>query len=369
MNLMKSKVVKNAGWLIAGKLAQMVLSFFVGLITARYLGPSNYGLISYAGAYTTFFSALCTLGINSVLVKEFVDHPDGIGETLGTTIVLRVASSGLSVLMIAGISAFVDKAEPLTMLVVVLYSISLVFQVFEAFNYWFQYKLQSKYCSAATLVAYIVVSAYKIVLLISKKDVAWFAISAAVDHVVIAAFLWLAYKRLNGPNLSVSWNKAKAILGKSRHFIVAGLMVSIYASTDKLMLKQLLSETEVGYYTTATAICGLWVFVLSAIIDSMNPVIMQLYQKSQSRFRVLNKQLYAIVFYISVAVSIGFVCFGKHIVWILYGEEFLLAVTPLKIITWYTAFSYLGVARNTWIVCENKQKYLDKWVNPSGPAS
>ena len=25
---------------------------------------------------------------------------------------------------------------------------------------------------------------------------------------------------------------------------------------------------------------------------------------------------------------------------------------------WYTAFSYLGVARNPWVVCENKQKYL-----------
>lgn len=25
---------------------------------------------------------------------------------------------------------------------------------------------------------------------------------------------------------------------------------------------------------------------------------------------------------------------------------------------WYTAFSYLGVARNAWMVCENRQKYL-----------
>ncbi len=39
----------------------------------------------------------------------------------------------------------------------------------------------------------------------------------------------------------------------------------------------------------------------------------------------------------------------------------MLSVMPLRIITWYTAFSYLGVARNAWIVCENKQKYL-KWV-------
>jgi Na+-driven multidrug efflux pump len=30
----------------------------------------------------------------------------------------------------------------------------------------------------------------------------------------------------------------------------------------------------------------------------------------------------------------------------------------LKIITWYTAFSYLGVARNAWIVSEGRQRYL-----------
>ena len=46
------------------------------------------------------------------------------------------------------------------------------------------------------------------------------------------------------------------------------------------------------------------------------------------------------------------------IIKILYGEAFLPSAMPLRIITWYTAFSYLGVARNAWIVCENKQKYL-----------
>ena len=34
------------------------------------------------------------------------------------------------------------------------------------------------------------------------------------------------------------------------------------------------------------------------------------------------------------------------------------AVAPLKVVTWYTAFSYFGVARNAWMVCNEKQKYL-----------
>lgn len=49
---------------------------------------------------------------------------------------------------------------------------------------------------------------------------------------------------------------------------------------------------------------------------------------------------------------------AKPFVSIIYGENYLPAVGPLRIVVWYTAFSYLGVARNTWMVCENKQKYL-----------
>lgn len=71
-----------------------------------------------------------------------------------------------------------------------------------------------------------------------------------------------------------------------------------------------------------------------------------------------NRQLYAIVFYVSFFVSTFICIFGDLAIRILYGAEYAPAGTPLKIVTWYTAFSYLGVARNAWIVCENRQKYL-----------
>ena len=135
-------------------------------------------------------------------------------------------------------------------------------------------------------------------------------------------------------------------------------MVSVYSYADKFMLKQMLSEAEVGYYATAVTLCGMWTFLLTAIIDSMYPSIMESYKTDKKLFEKKNRQLYAIVFYLSVAVSLAFCVLGNWIVPLLYGEAYLPAVAPLKIVTWYTAFSYLGVARNAWIVCENKQKYL-----------
>ena len=179
--LRKNKVVKNAGWIIAGKVANKLLAFVVGVFAARYLGPGNYGLINYAAAYATFFASLCTLGINSILVKNFVDHPEQEGETIGTTLLLRAVSSLLSALAIVGIVSVVDKGEPLTVAVVALYSIGLVFQVFDTLNYWFQSRLQSKYSAIAELVSYAAMSAYKIILLALGKSVEWFAVASALS--------------------------------------------------------------------------------------------------------------------------------------------------------------------------------------------
>ncbi len=358
MKLVKNKEVNNASWLIGGRIVQMLLSVFVGTITARYLGPGNYGLISYGSAYVSFFTSLCNLGLNSVIIKEFYDHPDDQGTAVGSALVMRFVSSVLSVMTIMSVVMVLDGNEKQTVAVVFLCSLGAVFHIFETFNYWFQSKYKSKITSLATLIAYIVTSIYKIVLLILGKSVYWFAFSTSVDYIVVAIFLLLAYKSYNGPKLSFSFEKSKALLKVSYHYILSSTMVSIYGHTDKLMLKQMLDETEVGYYSTAFTVCLMWTFVLQAIVDSVYPSILKLKSENQEAYERKNRQLYAIVFYISCFVSIAFLIFGDLAVKILYGEAYEASAPVLKIAAWYVAFSYLGVARNAWIVSEGKQKYL-----------
>lgn len=356
--LSQNKVLKNAGWLVSSKIIQMLISLAVGILTARYLGPSNYGLINYAGAYTAFFASICTLGINSVLVKEFIDNPGQEGKIIGTSLGMRALSSFLSAISIMGICFVLDANEPTTQIVVALCSIGMIFNVFETFNYWFQSKLQSKKTAIASLIAYTITAIYKVILLCNNKSVIYFAMATSVDYLCIAIVLYYFYLKEKGSKLSFSWSYGRQLLQKSCHFILPGLMVAIYGQTDKIMLKHMINDAEIGYYATATAICSMWCFVLSAIIDSITPPIMQAYSKDKVKYNYLNRALYCIVFYISAFVSIIFTVFGEFVITILYGDTYLPAVAPLRIITWYTAFSYLGVARNAWIVCENKQKHL-----------
>lgn len=356
---LKNRTVKNAGYLIAGKIIQMAFGLVIGLLTARYLGPSNYGLINYASAYTAFFASICTLGINNVLVKEFLDHPGDEGTVIGTTMGLRAVSSILSAFVIVAISCFLDAGEPTTLLIVALSSIGMVFQIVETFNYWFQSRLESKVTAMATLGAYLVSAAFKVYLLATGKPVACFALVTSLDYLCLGVLLFIQYKRHGGGALHFSWQYGKQLFGKSRHFILSGMMIAIYGQTDKLMLKQMISETETGYYATAVALCGMWCFILSAIIDSLYPSIMEAAKACDEQvFKKRNVQLYAIVFYLSAAVSLFLTVFARPVISILYGASYLPAVAPLRVITWYTAFSYLGVARNAWVVAKDRQKYL-----------
>lgn len=358
LGFLKNKIVKNAGWLIGGKIVQMLLALFVGALSARYLGPSNYGLINYGSALAAFFMSLCTLGINSVIVKELLDHPDEQGTALGSAVFLRLVSSFGSAICVVGISCIIDYGQWETVVVVALCSVSLIFHAFDTINYWFQSQYKSKITAIATFVAYVATSVYKIILLILGKSVYWFAFATSVDYIVLGIVLLIAYKKHGGMRFRISLGKGKAILSKSYHYILSGLMVSIYGQTDKLMLKHMLNDSEVGYYSTAMAICTMWTFILSAIIDSMYPEIVQSHKKDKRLFEQRNRQLYAIVFYVSALVSVGFLLFGDLVIKILYGAEFLPAAKSLKVITWYTAFSFLGVARNAWMVCNDQQKYL-----------
>ena len=75
--------------------------------------------------------------------------------------------------------------------------------------------------------------------------------------------------------------------------------------------------------------------------------------------------LYSVVIYLSLLQSIFMTLGAKLVIFILYGVDYFPAISSLRIIVWYTTFSYLGAVRNIWILANNQQKYL--WIiNLSG---
>jgi len=67
--------IGNSGWLMFEKLLRMAVGLFVNVWIARYLGPENFGLLSYALAFAFLFLPLVTLGLDEIVVRNLVRDP------------------------------------------------------------------------------------------------------------------------------------------------------------------------------------------------------------------------------------------------------------------------------------------------------
>lgn len=362
----QSSAIKNAGWIIGCKIIKALLTLIVTMITARYLGPANYGLISYAASIVAFVAPIMKLGLDSILVHEIVNDEKNESKILGTSILMSLLSAIMCIIGIYLFVSIINAVEKETIIVCLIYSILLIFQAFEMIQYWFQAKLLAKYSSIAMLLSYILVTGFQIFLLITNKSVYWFAISNSMDYMIISLILYSIYKKQQTKKLSFSFDICKKMIKKSKYYILANLMVTIYAQTDKIMLKLMMDNASVGYYSAAVTCAGMASFVFAAIIDSARPLIFE--AKKNNNLIKYEKgiiSLYSIVIYFSIFICLIVTFLAPLIIKIMYGNEYINSISILRIIVWYTTFSYLGSARTIWIMAESKHNYL-MLINSAG---
>lgn len=337
---------------------QSLLNLIIGMITARYLGPSNYGLISYAASVTAFFIPLMRLGLTSTLVQEFVEAPEREGKVLGTSLVMCITSSVLSIVGVLSFCNIAHTGEKETIFVCFLHSLTLLFQASEMTHYWFQAKLLSKYPSLAGLGAYITISIYKIYVLASGKSIYWFAITHVIEAFVISVALIIIYIRISSQKLSFSFALAKKMLSRSKYYIISGISVMILQQTDKVMLKNITSDEVTGFYSAAVTCAGIFGFVYAAIIDSMRPQILKQKRISGSAYEESISALYSMIFYLSVAQCIVTCIAADIIVMVLYGTAYMPAANVLRVGVWFVTFAYFGSVASIWLLGEEKNKWV-----------
>lgn len=367
-NLVSSKIVKNAGWIIGCKLVKAVLTLVTTMLISRHLGVADYGLLSYAAGLVAFAAPVMRLGLDSVLVHNYVTEPEAEGEIMGTAMVLNLLAAGVSVIGVTCFAFFVNRHEESTVLICFLYSLMLLFQSMEMIYYWFHAKMLAKYSAIAMLIAYVFVAAVQCIMVFCGAGVCFFALSHSLDFFLIFLILFLVYKKKSEKPISFSLHRAKSLLSVSRYYIIADLMVVIFAQTDRIMLKLMIGNESVGLYTAATTCAGMVSFVFAAIIDSMRPGIFEGMKSSEFLFEKRLKQLYCIVIYFSFFVSFIMTIFSPLIVFIFYGQQYYDASYALRIVVWYTTFSYIGTIKNIWILAYNQQRYL-LWINGIGAMS
>lgn len=354
----KKRFIGNTGWMMGQRIYSMFLSLVVGALSARYLGPANYGLLNYGATIISLFTTISSLGLTNVIINEMVVEPKKNGSYLGSALCARLITSFISLFIIWGIVVALEPNNKLLQTVTMLQAFSVIFQSYEVFTYWFQVKLKMKVVSIATMLALTAVAIWKISLLATSKSVEWFALSNSINYLVAGAVVVIIFVRSSKIKLTVNLDDTKMLLGKSYHFIISGIAVVLYSQIDRVMIGKMLDEKELGFYAAAMTVACLWEFIPTALTNSARPLIIEKrdtdYKEYEKRFQIL---LLGITL-MGIAIGLAFTLLGKLAILILYGREYMQAQWPLAILIWATSMAMIGNVRSIWIVSEGLNKYV-----------
>lgn len=354
------KIIKNSSWMVGDKVFTMIIGVFVTAIVARYFGPESYGQFNYALSFVTLFTALSTLGLETLTVKAIVDKEQDEGTILCTSLVLRVIGGILLTFIAVILIRLIVPNDSNTHILVFILSLTMVFKALEVIEYWIQAHQRAKVSSVVRMTAYVIISAFKIGMVLLGGNLIHFALIYMLDVIIIGIGLIIAYFRNREEKFKwkVDIDYAKSILSQSWYLILSGLMVTLYMQIDKVMLGSLMpTKVEVGVYSAAVSIASMWYFVPMAIITSFKPVIMSKKKINEESYLKSVQLLYTIVAWLGICFGIFVLIFSNPIVNILYGAEYQKASSILSVSIWAGTFAMLGSARGAWLISEGLQRY------------
>lgn len=344
--------------MLSEKAFRIVDAFFIGIWIARYLGPEEFGILSYAESFIYLFTAIATLGLDQIVVKELVKSRSKLDEILGTTFVLRIIGFVIMFSLILISLTFLDNTKATRELILII-SFSVALQSFKGIDFYFQSKVLSKYVTIANSVAVGIVALVKIVLILSDAPLVYFGYAIVLEWLLIAIGYMIAYSFVNLSILKWTFqiDVARELLSKSWPLIIGSIAAALYMKIDQVMIKEILDERAVGIYSVAVRLTSIWIFVTVAITQSVFPALVRAYQDDVEVFYQRLQKLYDVLIKIAFVVCIIYFIFAPYFVPILFGDVYSESTGVLVIYIWSIIFVFLSNASWSFYLNEGLERF------------
>ncbi|MBD3386094.1 oligosaccharide flippase family protein [candidate division KSB1 bacterium] len=356
--LLRFKYLTNISWLFGERIFKIGISFFVGVWLARYLGPSEFGLYNYIISLVGIFTALTTLGLDHILIRELVKSKNW-HSLLGTSFWLRMAGSIALFLLSVLFFPFFTNNTRVILLFYLLATIWLL-QPFNVIDCAFQAKVLSRYPVRNRILASLTSSIVKVLFILFHADLYLFLVVLIFENIILA----LGYVLL-APRVSVviskfrfQFNIAKSLMKDAWPLLISVFAVALFLKIDQVMIIYFLDTDALGKYAAAVRISEAVYFVPAILISTFYPAIIWAKQQNKTLYNNRLQKFYDVMIWTGIAISAIIFAFSKEIVQVLYGKSYFDSGPVLAIFSWTVVFVFMANASSRWFLAENRQILL-----------
>jgi PST family polysaccharide transporter len=351
--------LKNIGWLFLDRGIRTIGGMALAVWIARYLGPSQFGDLSYATSFVTLFDSFATLGLGAVVLLELVRRPTEADSILGTAFRLQLAAGSISSLSAIAISQFLKPHNLTVTLTVVITSFVLALKVSETLRAQLQANQQSREIAIVESTSFISASAVRIAFLAFGASLPWFAFATLLESILVALGFAAAYTYQSPRNKFRSWsyNKREAsdLLNNSWPMMLSGIANTINMKIDQVMLGLVLDSSAVGIYSAAARISEGWYFLPGLVMSVIFPSLAKKHAGTHVTEQQNWQRLYSLMVWLSIVIAAIFSLGSKWIVQVVYGPGYHEASGVLALHAWAGINVAVGTVWYRWILLERKQ--------------
>lgn len=353
------------GWLLFDKVLRMGVGLLLAVWIARYLGPEEFGLLSFALAFVGMFGAVAGLGLQNIVVRDIVRDITCKEETLGTAAVLQLVLGLLTYGCMMGGIFWLRSDDALVKALVAILGFVIILRFSDVAIYWFESQVLSKYIVWVQNSCFLIFAVIKAWLIVSNAPLLAFALAIAAETLIVAVLIWLMLN-LRGPTLQqlrFSLFRAKTLMTDSWPLLLSGVAVALYMKIDQIMLGLMLGDDSVGIYTAAVRISEIWYFIPTVITASLLPTIVNLRKRDDTLYIAQLQKLSTFLTWLAITVAIPITFLANQLIFFLFGAVYAEASTVLSIHIWSSLFVFMGVGAGMFFTVNNfGRKILNRTI-------
>ena len=355
----KEKVVRNVVWAVTGKVVTLLGGLLVGIFVARYLGPEQYGLMSYVMSYVAIFQVLASFGMDQIEIREESKMPDKKDKIIGTAFALKIAFAIITMILVA-ITVWIFEADSFTKWMIILYSISMIANSFGVIRNYFTSLVWNEYIVKTEITRTFIGAGIKVGLLLLHAPLVWFIAATLFDTILIACGYWVSYR--SKINSSKHWkfdkNQAVYLIKQSFPLLLSGAAVVVYQKIDQVMIGNMIDKEAVGYYAVAATFVSIIGFIPTTLAQTISPILVRTYEFDKTEYQKKAQLFINTSTWIIILVCIIVCALSYPLIRYTYGLQYMAAI-PLLQITIFKEIGYcMAQTSGTMIITENIQKVV-----------
>lgn len=380
------KIVKTSLFVFIGVFLSKVFTYLYRIIIARYLGSEIYGLFSLALMISGFFISFSSLGLSEGLLryvsfyrgKKDSDRLNYIIDLVKKISLVSGLISGLVLFFLARFISITFFNNP--ELIIFLQLFGILIPIYVLSGVFVSIVRSFEKISFYSFINNILQNAVKLLGLIIllmiglKTNAVIFSYILGVLTMLIAAFLFCKYK-LSGVftkyNLPVKEKKEirKNLIFYSLPMMFSGIIFTIFYWIDTFVIGFVLSRQispsggaqYVGFYNAAIPIVALLSIVPDLLLQLFFPLITKEFaQDKLQTIKELSKQVSKWIFFLNLPLFLIMFFFPEQIIFLLFGEEYLIVSNVIRILSISAIFSSLGFIPQHLILMKGKSNFILK---------